>query len=285
MTTSVPTFGTPGPSNAAQNPPLQPSQSSPTSALQPNPPVPVKTAGGGSSNTQPTTSIGSQLQTPQQISRTYPTFVLLGVDRGGKIRPTQLNVIHYKSDDEFFSALKSNYIKLRGFWHYWFHPEELDHCSFSKFERYYVRSLSWKCNELPDGVEYEYTRQLPLKPYVAPISPEEWRHRFQGIDTGVRLEALPLIPQRVRSFQLSTHVRREDFWGLNIEYRLCLKVVLVWHLVFTAGGWIFVGWWLKEHPGDLQNAVVPISLILGVLIVFWSLLDRRFSQRREFRKA
>lgn len=213
------------------------------------------------------------------------TFILLCVDRRGRLRPAQLNVADYPSDDEFFQSLKSTYINLRGFWHYWFHPEELDHCSFSKFERYFVNSLSWKCNELPEDAEYEYTRQLPLKPYVAPIPPEEWRHRFQGLKTNAHLEALPLIPQRLRRFQLSTHVRREDLWGLNVEYRICLKVVVMWHFFITAGGWIFVGWWLGDHPGDLQNAAVPISLILGTLVLFWTSLDKRFSQRRaEFKK-
>ncbi|KAJ9611408.1 hypothetical protein H2200_004592 [Cladophialophora chaetospira] len=242
--------------------------------------------GGGPSNSQQRPSTATQTQTPQQVRPITPTFILLCVDRRGKLRPAQLNVTDYQTDDEFFKALKAQYVKLRGFWHYWFHPEELDHCSFSKFERYYVDSLSWKCNELPEDTEYQYTRQLPLKPYVAPIPPEEWRHRFQGLKTESRREALSLIPQRVSRFQLSTHVRREDFWGLNVEYRICLKVILMWHSLITAGGWIFIGWWLKGHPGDLQNAVVPISLVLGVLVLFWTLLDKRFSQRREeFKKA
>lgn len=141
--------------------------------------------------------------------------------------------------------------------------------------------LSWKCNELPDNVDYQYMKQLPLKPYVAPIPPEEWRHRIQGLKTGQRLEALPLIPQRVQRFQISTHVSREDFWDLNVEYRPSFKVILAWYIVITVGGWAFIGWWLKSHSGDLQNAVVVISIILGELILFSSLIEKRFNHRRE----
>jgi hypothetical protein len=220
-------------------------------------------------------------QPSQSMTATAPTYILLCVDRHGKIRSTQMSVTDFTSDDEFFEALKSHYRELRGFWHYWFHPEEFDHCSFSKFERYFVDHLSWKCNELPDHIDYQYIKQLPLKPYVAPIPPEEWRHRIQGLKTGQRLEALPLIPQRVQRFQISTHVSREDLWGLQVEYRPSFKIILLWHIVITAGGWAFIGWWLKGHPGDLQNAVVVITIIIGVLGFFWSSIDKRFAHRRE----
>ncbi|CAO2651710.1 Nn.00g042800.m01.CDS01 [Neocucurbitaria sp. VM-36] len=269
----TPAFGNTGPST---NPSLPSAASVATPYSVPN----QGGTGGYQGNTSTSSALGPTQ--PSQSATAPPlTYVLLCVDRHGKLRSAQMNVKDFKSDDEFFETLKSQYRGLRGFWHYWFHPEEYDYCSFSKFERYYVDHLSWKCNELPDHTDYQYIKQLPLKPYVAPIPPEEWRHRFHGLKTGQRLEALPLIPQRVQRFQISTHISREDFWGLNVEYRPSFRIILAWHVLITSGGWGFIGWWLKGHPGDLQNAVVVITVILGVLILFWSLIDKRFTHRRD----
>ena len=59
-------------------------------------------------------------------------------------------------------------------------------------------------------------------------------------------------------------------WGLHVELRPCFLVVLMWQIVITAGGWAFMGWWLSRHQGDLQNAAVPVTLIVMAVMALWA---------------
>ena len=59
-------------------------------------------------------------------------------------------------------------------------------------------------------------------------------------------------------------------WGLHVELRPCLLVVLMWQIVITAGGWAFMGSWLSSHKGDLQNAAVPVTLIVTAVMALWA---------------
>lgn len=70
--------------------------------------------------------------------------------------------------------------------------------------------------------------------------------------------------------------RGKTFWGLHAQVRISAAMVAVWQLAITAGGWIFVGWWLKDHPGDWQNASVPITLIIGAIMLLWLPLGEKF---------
>lgn len=58
-------------------------------------------------------------------------------------------------------------------------------------------------------------------------------------------------------------------WGLHVELRPSFLVVLMWQIAITAGGWAFMGWWLSSHKGDLQNAAVPVTLIVTAVIALW----------------
>ena len=45
--------------------------------------------------------------------------------------------------------------------------------------------------------------------------------------------------------------------------------VAFYHLLILALPFGFWGWWQATHPGDLQNASVPVTVVLTMLSLFW----------------
>lgn len=58
-------------------------------------------------------------------------------------------------------------------------------------------------------------------------------------------------------------------WGLECVHEISASRVLAWHAAFvswTFGIWI---WWLIVHPGDIQNAAVPLTVMITLMSTFW----------------
>jgi hypothetical protein len=83
---------------------------------------------------------------------------------------------------------------------------------------------------------------------------------------------LAYLPQKLKKFdKLGT--KRESFWGIYAQERICLRWVLFWNAVCISPGVVFFFLWLFELGGvtDLQTAGVPITTILSCLTLFWTL--------------
>jgi hypothetical protein len=186
------------------------------------------------------------------------------------------------TDDEFFEAFRKKYRSLRGFWRYWLHPRHFAFCHATKFEKFYVESLGKVYNEMPEEKNYLYIPKPAPVPYVAPLTVHEWEKRFHGcVKTRGLNDALQRIPKRNQPFQLSTHSCREYMWGLHAHSRISARMVVLWQFFITLGGWCFAAWWLKDHHGDLQNAAVPVTLIIGALMLLWLPLNEKFKDSHE----
>jgi hypothetical protein len=63
----------------------------------------------------------------------------------------------------------------------------------------------------------------------------------------------------------------EDFWGLYIvERRSNIRAVLWSFFLLLPSTYFFFAWLFQwGHASDLQNASVPIILLLGPLVTFW----------------
>jgi hypothetical protein len=48
-------------------------------------------------------------------------------------------------------------------------------------------------------------------------------------------------------------------------------MMTLYHGVLLAGGVAFFIYWLVKHPGDLQNASVPLFTALGLMASFWTI--------------
>lgn len=58
---------------------------------------------------------------------------------------------------------------------------------------------------------------------------------------------------------------------IRAKYQISLMYVLAYHLLMLAGRGLYWGLWQSEHRGDLQNAAVPITLVVGAMSLFWGM--------------
>lgn len=69
----------------------------------------------------------------------------------------------------------------------------------------------------------------------------------------------------------------ETAFGIEAVYVISTYVILVYHALLLVGWFSFTGWWLERHPGDLQNAVVPLMAFVALEMSVWSLIGRSHS--------
>jgi hypothetical protein len=58
-------------------------------------------------------------------------------------------------------------------------------------------------------------------------------------------------------------------WGLEARHEISSIYVAFYHLLILALPFSFWGWWQTTHPGDLQNASVPVTVVLAMISLFW----------------
>jgi hypothetical protein len=185
------------------------------------------------------------------------------------------------TDEDFFRKFKRTYISLRGRLRYYLDPRQFAFCHASRFEKYHINRLGTVCHEMPPSNEiaYTYYPKPYHRPYLPPLTRHEWQDRFHNLlprANGINVDALSKLPRRSQRFNLQTYISRETIWGLHAQVHISAAVVAAWQLVITTGGWVFIGWWLKDHPDDLQNASVPITLIIGAVMLLWLPLGEKF---------
>lgn len=66
-------------------------------------------------------------------------------------------------------------------------------------------------------------------------------------------------------------------WGLEADYALSFVFIAVYHLVPVLSAFGFWIYWLVKHPGDWQNASVPIMTVAALIAVFWMPFGKRFA--------
>lgn len=241
------------------------------------------TAQGSRASTSDSPSVykSPQIQRPTVIP--LDRFLLVCTERWGRKRSEQIVIAALDSDDDFFAKFKLTYRQLRGFWQYWLDPRQFVFCHASKFERWAEYCLGKCCNGMPDIIldEYEFDPKPPVIPYLhPPICEDEWIERiYYGKRTNGRREALTRLPLRTKRHQVKIHVNgREYFWGLHAQLRPAAAVVIGWMVFILGGAFIFTPVWLSSHPGDLQNATVPVMVLIAALALLWIPLNSRFKK-------
>lgn len=135
--------------------------------------------------------------------------------------------------------------------------------------------------DLPLLQEYLYkprapaadARNPPISPhlfqalfYTCP-SPCTWRIPHECIQAPPGSMHLERIPKRSKSFERDMD---SPIWGFEAVFAVSHIYVLAYHCIMVTGPLIFWVWWLNIHPGDLQNASIPMTIILACLSLFWS---------------
>ena len=223
------------------------------------------------------------VSSPDVASKTIH-YVLFCAFRGECLSFSQINVSMDMDEDSFTTALWSRYRSMVGFWRYWLRPEAFHFCTFAKFTRTARGCLiKHRVPELPvDNDEYVYIPPARKgEPFVAPIQEHEWNQRlYRRIYEPNCRCALVRIPKRKRRFVFyEAQSGREDMWGLLASTRPSFLRVLLWSIVITLAGWVFLAWWLAKHNGDWQNAGTPMALIIMAMTWLWMPLNHRFRQK------
>jgi hypothetical protein len=82
--------------------------------------------------------------------------------------------------------------------------------------------------------------------------------------------AIKRIPKKKSPFDTSSMNDEEAYaWGLEARHEISAAYVAFYHLLILALPFSFWAWWQATHPGDLQNASVPVTVVLTMLSLFW----------------
>ncbi|KAL4734433.1 hypothetical protein BDV11DRAFT_174782 [Aspergillus similis] len=223
-------------------------------------------------------------QPPQAIER----YVLLLVRRSNRHCLSQIRV-HRSDDNAFFQTLRSDYCRLRGWLRNYLSVWRYSHCDFYQFEKFddsrYAPKLKDDYPKSRDHYEYN---PYPMD-IVPPITDHEFNSRFYECycsnkhrllhffhpckkASGHSCDALQLLPKK--KTQLEQHGdKRQPFWGIYAQEIVCFRWVVAYHVVCLLPMVVFFFLWMFPlgFKGDLQDAAVPLTLMLGMLSLFWSL--------------
>ncbi|KAH8648915.1 hypothetical protein BGZ60DRAFT_422582 [Tricladium varicosporioides] len=209
-------------------------------------------------------------------------FILFGVKGPRRtLELAQVNTKSYTCDGSFFQDLRYKYRQMRGFWRYWFSVWRLGYCDFVKFEKIRANRVIFRGKDLPTDLNYQYNPRPP-NAEVPPISPHEFELAFMSCNKKCLLSifhdcveapignfAIERIPKRKGALEVK--VGSVEFaWGIQAQHVISLLRLVAYHVLIFAGTFGFWGWWQAAHPGDLQNAAVPLSAVAILLSLFWS---------------
>ena len=198
-------------------------------------------------------------------------------------------------DSDFFKTLRTFHRAQRSTFLHWFSAFQFLNCRFVKFEKIFINGItSGSKDELPDDDGhsniYIYNPRGPnVKPPV--IDPNVlhfllsecdevclWRflnpwHRC--IRLGEHLSYLSKIPKKTDGFSMLDETGEKIAFGIEAGYKVSLGRLAIYHLILILAPVGFWAWWMVKHPGDWQNATVPLLAATALIVVFWLLFDKR----------
>jgi hypothetical protein len=82
--------------------------------------------------------------------------------------------------------------------------------------------------------------------------------------------AIKRIPKKKSPFDTSSLDDAEAYaWGLEAIHEISAFHLAAYHVLILAAPFGFWGWWQATHPNDLQNASIPVVVVLTILSLFW----------------
>jgi hypothetical protein len=129
---------------------------------------------------------------------------------------------------------------------------------------------------MPPISEYEFNKRFYLSGMVGILHRHPF-HRQSKCKCGKLKrkeycrDVIELLPKKLSQLDESSE-QREIFWGIYAQEAVSLMRVLLYNLFCAIPlFWFFFMWMFKwGHRGDLQDAAVPLSLMTGMLSIFWS---------------
>ncbi|KAH7631266.1 hypothetical protein B0T09DRAFT_339512 [Sordaria sp. MPI-SDFR-AT-0083] len=214
--------------------------------------------------------------------------VLFIVSQGIDYKLAQICITGLNDCQAFFGTLKENYFRLRGQLRSWFSIWRYSHCDFYKCEKFDDHEFAPKQKDsFPDAVNPDYEYQPKPIDSIPPVSKHEFQKRFyachdtQGIHhryhkcriLGHQSHGLlGYLPKKITELEEGGD-KREVFWGIYAREIISLRWVLCYNFVCMFPMLVFFVCWVSPlgQNTDLQNPSVPISIMLSMLSLFWSI--------------
>ena len=228
------------------------------------------------------------------------TWILFGVQGS---RPTleinHIQITSQSNDSSFYRSLRRCYRDNRGRLKLWFSFWRLDYCEVvkacfnpplhneaatdlpSQFKKIAPKWIIKERRDLPREPEYIYAPRPP-DASNPPISRHEFSMHLNACESSCRWSLLhECMPQLETNSAIACIPKKRsiyDFespsdiyaWGLEAKHVISAAYVTVYHLIIFAIPFGLWGWWIRRHPDDMQGAAVPITVVLGLLSLFWS---------------
>lgn len=208
---------------------------------------------------------------------------------------------------EFFQALRTSYKIHRGLWRRIFSVFVYNHCDFVKIikpepETFLPGDLNF---ELPPDHDDEYHyRPRPTK--TPPVARHMFQHYFYGcyesdtlshhlhkylpVPSKCRIrnpagELLDFFPKRDRPVATASQSEKvEVCYGIAArECRSFFRVVVYLCLIMSPAIWFVFAWlFMWGDRGDLQDATIPMTLVLAMLSILWAVVHSGSDVRKAY---
>jgi hypothetical protein len=76
------------------------------------------------------------------------------------------------------------------------------------------------------------------------------------------------------SYNPSLQLVEKIAFGIEADYLPSSAFFFFYHAILILSGFSFWIYWLKEHPGDLQNASVPLFTLFALIAAFWAFVGK-----------
>jgi hypothetical protein len=266
-------------------------------AMLPSPPSKTSSStnahsSSGSSSANPQNSYQTAVQASSGGARKLKWLVFGTTGGRHTLEIGQVGDLELSSDLVFLRKLKKEHTLLRGRIRSYLSLWKLDHWEFVKFRRYQSmreRIIMEKIDlPPPEAKDYDFLPRPPNTTAEELISHHEFQmlmrvctssHRFTPYNIFhdcLRFDSscdwlVKRLPKKLTQIEVDAYDQVNDIaWGIEAKFVLSAIRVFALHLLFflpSLGFWI---WWQNGHPGDLQNASIPISVFLGFASMFWS---------------
>ncbi|CAN9156510.1 unnamed protein product [Alternaria alternata] len=240
-------------------------------------------------------------QTPAQIPQSSPAnqqltsvsgsgsppslrWIIFGTQPYNKTAKLEhIEIDDFTNDSRFFRSLRDHYRKHRGLLSRWFSIWRIGACD--GFDRVASDLVFLENPELPtDFVEYIYNPKAPPKgnaenPLISRHKasmfmncndPCRWRFFHNCVPHLINRRVIDRVPRKKSKFAIRDDNSMEhQAWGITVRHEIAVAYVVCYHVFILALPFAFWGWWQHNHPDDLQNAAVPITVVAGLLSLFW----------------
>ncbi|KAH7075153.1 hypothetical protein FB567DRAFT_632698 [Paraphoma chrysanthemicola] len=255
----------------------QAKKSAPANSPSKRVPSPTQSPGLSPTTNQPQSSASTA------GSQSSPRWILFGV-QGSRpfIDLEHIKIDDYVNDSSLYRSIIEHYRKHRGKWKLLFSIWRLSFCDGVKFDRVAPNYIVGDDVDLPtDLIEYEYAPGPPnarnplISQHHASIflncdSPCRWRLFHECVPDLISRKTIDRVPIKRTRFDVGNiNSPESEAWGLKAKHEVSAAHVALYHLLILALPFAFWGWWQATHPADLQNASVPVTVVLGMLSLFW----------------